>query len=108
MIPKQPQTTHPQNNKKQTPKPSLHPTQHNHLEDYIFNSLPNEKKQKKANTNKEINHSLPATSSLQGSPLPQSPELQQSPSPTKTDQSLQPEKPLSSQLILHSPSTKMK
>ena len=48
------------------------------------------------------------TSSPRGSPLPQSPELQQSPSPTEIDQSLQPEKPVSSQLILHSPSTKMK
>ena len=108
MIPKRPQTAHPQNNKKQTPKPSLCPTWHNHLEDYIFDSLPNEKKQKKANMNKETDHSLPATSSPWGFPLPQSPELQQSPSPTETDQSLQPEKPVSSQLILHSPSTKMK
>ena len=49
IISKQPQTTHPQNNKKQTPKPLLHPTQHNHSEDYLFNFLPNEKNKKKAN-----------------------------------------------------------
>ena len=85
MIPKWPQIVHPQNNKKQTPKPSLCPTQHNHSEDYIFDSLSKEKKWKKANTNKETNHTLPATSSSQGFPLLQSPKLQQSLSSTETN-----------------------
>ena len=66
------------------------------------------KSKRKPTRIRETDHSLPATSSPRGSPLPQSPELQQSPSPTETDQSLQSEKPVSSQLILHSPSTKMK